>query len=219
MRQAARNPSSPHRNGENAMVFQSTPHGVEVEVKGRQEDVPVVNVYHVNVGATPTPTDLDNIRDIFSTWMTSTWLPNVHTSYTLDSITAKDIEVEDGPESAIAFTTDNTGAAGGEPSAANAALVISWRTARTGRSFRGRTYLGGLPNAELVDPHNVNPTYAGTVAAIGDALMTALTAAGYTLSVLSRISAGVARVTGLLSEIIQVITDTKVDSQRRRTAN
>jgi len=37
--------------------------------------------------------------------------------------------------------------------------------------------------------------------------------------VLSRYAAGVLRVTGLLTEIISVIVDTKVDSQRNRTAN
>jgi hypothetical protein len=37
--------------------------------------------------------------------------------------------------------------------------------------------------------------------------------------VLSRFALGVARVAGLLTEITSIITDVKVDSQRRRTAN
>ncbi len=201
------------------MAFQSTPNGVEVVIKGSQEGIPVVNVHHINVGATPTPTDLDNIRNIYSTWMTGTVLVGLHNTYTLNSITAKDIEVADGPESTIAFTTGNVGTVGGDPTPANAAIVASLRTARTGRSFRGRTYFGAIPDNQLADPHNVLTSYAGAVAGWVDTLITALDTAGYALSVLSRVAAGVLRVTGLLSEVVQVITDTKVDSQRRRTAN
>jgi len=64
-----------------------------------------------------------------------------------------------------------------------------------------------------------------TTAAVGQMpgsfhdFITALDALNMTLVVVSNFAAGVVRVVALATEILSVITDTKIDSQRRRTAN
>jgi hypothetical protein len=209
----------PYKIGYNAMAFVPTPNGVEVTFKGTQNDIPVVNVFHLDVHTSPDVTLLTDVLDVFGTWVASSWLTIMHTSYVLNQIIAKDISVVDGEEVALNLTADNTGEGTGAPTAANAALVASWRTIKTGRSFRGRTYIGALSNAVLNDAQNVTLLFAGGVADLMTGLLEALDAAGYTLCVLSKYALGVARVAGLLTEIIGVVVDTKVDSQRRRTAN
>jgi hypothetical protein len=60
---------------------------------------------------------------------------------------------------------------------------------------------------------------AGTYATAFSALLSGLAAVGQTLVVVSRFADKVARVTALVTEIVALIVNTKIDSQRRRTAN
>jgi hypothetical protein len=201
------------------MAFIPTPQGVKVAVEGSQEAIPVVNVYHVDAGAAVSDTILDDVAAVFSNWMTTTLLPLLDSTYVLNRIVVTDISVANGHQSILTFTTGNVGGITGQPCAANAALCISWRTLQTGRSFRGRTYVGGLNNGVLVDPHTMGTTYANGFATAFVNLRTAIQTAGYVLSVLSLVANKIARVAGVLTEITSLIVDTKIDSQRRRTAN
>lgn len=201
------------------MAFQPVPQGVEVVVKGIVSGSDVVNVYHVDAGASPSDAALDEIVGIFENWMLTDLLPVMNAAYALNTITATDISAEGGHQVVRNYTTGNTGGLTGAPFANNSAMVISWRTLRTGRSYRGRTYLGALSISQIADANNVVVGYASGVATIFVQLRTALAAAGYTLSVLSRVLAGVTRIVGVLTEITSLIVDTKIDSQRRRDAN
>jgi hypothetical protein len=76
-----------------------------------------------------------------------------------------------------------------------------------------------LAQAILTDAQNISPTWT---ASFGDKFMDfidALGAINMTLVVVSNYANKVLRVVALATEIISVIVDTKVDSQRRRTAN
>jgi len=142
-----------------------------------------------------------------------------HVSYTLDNFTATDISVANGIQVILPAGVANAGTSTGAPAAANAAVCVSLRTNFTGRSFRGRTYFGGFANAILADPHSVSSGTAALYSGLMTDLIDALDAVGQVLCVLSTFAAGVRRVAGLLTEVLFVITDTKLDSQRRRTAN
>lgn len=200
------------------MPFLATPFGVKTELNFVQNGVPVVNVFHTKAGGAITGATLDDINAVFMDY----WLAireALHVSLVLQNITSTDISVANGIQRIFPVVTDNAGVITTAPMAANAAVCVSLRTANTGRSFRGRSYIGGLTNAQLADAQNVTTTMAGIYAGLMTDLISAMTIAGHTLSVLSKYAAGVLRVTGLLTEIISVIVDTKVDSQRRRTAN
>jgi len=201
------------------MPFVATPQGIEVKLDGVQNGIPVVNVFHVKAPGTVSSADLDDAIAVFLGWWNTDLKQYMHTTYTLNAIIATDISVINGTQTILPLTTSNTGTAGSSAAAANAAVVMSWRTSSTGRSFRGRTYIGALSQAMLVDAQNISTSQAAGVATAGANLIDLLTAANLTLCVLSKFALGVARVAGLLTEILSVIVDTKVDSQRRRTAN
>lgn len=201
------------------MAFQAVPNGVEVVFNATQNSVPIVNVYHVQTPSAIDDTVLLEISEVFFDWWQTSCQAALHNSYVLNTIVAKDLSVANGHEVVTILTTDNTGGAGDDPAAANAALVLSWRTANTGRSFRGRSYMGGLPNAVLADAQHMGTGETAAWATRAADLIDALETAGYVLAVLSRVAAGVQRITGLLTQIISVVVDTKLDSQRRRTAN
>jgi len=201
------------------MAFVATPNGVMVKLLGVQNGIPVVNIFHLNVGTSPTPEILSDIADDVQAWASTDLMPLLHSSYTLNSIYVQDISVANGAFHENVLTTDNVGENGGSAAAANAATVVSFGTGLTGRSFRGRFYIGALPQSFLTDAQHIYSSVATDIIAAFQALINAMEAAGYVFSVLSKIANGVARAVGILTEVTTIATDTKVDSQRRRTAN
>jgi len=201
------------------MAFQPVPDGREITVVGLQNGVPIINIFHTESATSATLENLEIIADTVILWMQDFVLPETHPSYVLQMVKVRDISSETGLSVEIAPTTSSPGEAGGTAAAANASIVASLRTGVQGRSFRGRIYFGGLAQQTLTNAQTMGVTSAAAYATMVTELIDALTAIGETLSVLSRVANGVARVTGLLTEIIQVIVNTKVDSQRRRTAN
>jgi len=200
------------------MAFQPAPQCVKAELNGLQNGVPIVNIFNVDVNGVPTLTDLGNVATEVGTFWGN--LKTVlHSSYILQDITVTDISVANGQQVIDTTHSGETGLVTTAPMAANAAMVVSLRTPFIGRSFRGRIYFGGLPEASLADAQTFTSGAASAMAGAMAAFITALTAAGYALSVVSRFALGVARVTALLTDVVALITDTKVDSQRRRTAN
>lgn len=201
------------------MATQFVPDGVEVVLNGIQNGVPIVNVFHVQDTATLDEARLGVICDAVKAWWDTYLAPLLHTSYTLQSIVATALESTGGPQVTRAYSTGNVGTQGGDPSAANGAVVLSWRTGLIGRSYRGRSFIGAMASDQLASAQTVDPSVLTAYLSAGTQLIDAIDAIGAKLAVLSRFAAGVLRVTGLLIEIISVIVDNKVDSQRRRTAN
>jgi len=200
------------------MPFLATPQGIEVKLIMSQNSIPVVNVWHVKAAGAVTPADLTSVMGQFDSWLTASYANIIQPSVLFTEWIVTDISVAGGAQVTQVPTTAN-GQATGSQSAANAAFVASLRTGLSGRSNRGRTYVPGISQSSIVDAQHVAGAYATAVNASFVTLISALTLAGYKLCVLSKYLAGVLRVAGLLIDIIQVITDTKIDSQRRRTAN
>jgi hypothetical protein len=137
----------------------------------------------------------------------------------LQNITATDVHVATGIQTILPLTTGNAGLAGDAPAAANAAVCVSLRTNFTGRSFRGRFYVGGLPVAIFTDAQNISAGQAAVYAGWFMDFIDSLNTINKTLVVVSNYADKVLRAVALATEIISIIVDTKVDSQRRRTAN
>jgi hypothetical protein len=201
------------------MVFQSVPNGIEVVLKAVQNGVPIVNVFNIKDSATHDEALLSEYCDGFAAWWRTNMKPMLSNSYVLQTITATSLILASGPQHSLSLTTTNQGDLTGEQVAGNAACVISWRTASIGRSFRGRSYIGGLDAAATETAQVVSASFASALSSAAVALTAAVADIGGALCVLSRFALGVARVTGLLTEIVSIIVDTKIDSQRRRTAN
>jgi len=201
------------------MTFQAVPDGIEVVFKAVQNGIPVVNVYNVKDTSTHDVTLLTAYCDAFFTWWQTNMKPILNNSYVLNQIVATSLELSTGPQVAVSTITNNVGDLSGQAVAGNAAAVISWRTASIGRSFRGRTYIGGLDQAAMLNAQLVTSGFMGGLGDAASALLDAVAAVGGTLAVLSRYADKVLRVIGLLTEITSIFVDQKVDSQRRRTAN
>jgi len=200
------------------MTFQAVPNGRKIELNGSQHDIPVVNVFYVTDTASATEARLTDIAEAVIDWF------NAHAStfsntYVLNNVTVTDVNVADSIQVIVSPSTGGLGTATGAPAAANAACCISLRTARIGRSYRGRMYIGAMANSFLSDEHTLSPTTVTGMADLANDLIDALAAIDTVLVVVSRFTAGVLRLVAVVTEIISIVVDAKVDSQRRRTAN
>lgn len=201
------------------MPTQLVPDGIEVTFNAVQNGVPIVNVYHCRDTGLIDGARLMQYCNEFYDWWFADLRVIQSNSYVLQSIVATNMETGAGPQAILALATGNQGALTGTQEAGNAALVMSWRTSSIGRSYRGRTYLGGLDSAAILTAQSVTTSFQAAVAAAGVDLIDRIGDLGGTLVVLSRYLAGALRVVGLLTDIVSIIVDQKIDSQRKRTAN
>jgi len=157
-------------------------------------------------------------NDVLS-WATASLMPLLHTSVSLTSVHAVDLTEAGGAEADAVPGTAVTGGTGGYELPNNVAFCVSFRTGFSGRSMRGRSYIGGLAVPQFTDAQHVSATFADNVTTAFGTLIGLLAATTAKLVVVSRYVDTVLRVVALVTEITTIITNTKVDSQRRRTAN
>lgn len=200
------------------MTLGVVPNGIKIEWNYTQNGIPVVNRMFVTKTSAPSSGDLDDAI-IAATDFYNDIKQLQDDSCVLNNITATDVSVLNGTQTILPFTTSNTGTAEGVATAANAAMCASLRTNFTGRSYRGRFYLGGLGAGVVQDAQNFTTAAAGQLGSYIADFITALNAINQTLVVVSNYAAGVVRAIAVATEIIAIIVDTKIDSQRRRTAN
>ena len=198
-------------------MTQLVPNSVKIEINATGNGIPVVNIVHAKFVSAPTDADLLSVADAVQDWYQAN-KGNFHPTYVLQNVTVTDLSVANGHQ-VISNTVSGAGTGIGAAAANNVAVCASLRTLNTGRSFRGRMYFGGLAAGTLESSTSIAGATAAAYANMATDLIDALDAVGAVMCVLSRVAAGVLRVVGLMTEIVGVIVDTKIDSQRRRTAN
>lgn len=201
------------------MAFVPVPRVVKGVIEWSQNGVPIVNVFHVDVGHSPVVGDCVTFGLALVAWWEGTLSPNMHTSMIFQNVTCTDISVPNGVQDINTTTTVPNGTSTAAPLPGQAAAVVSQRTQFTGRSFRGRTYIGGLNQAYLTNAQTFTPAAVAAVAGWYTTLQGLLNAVSFTLGVVSTVTAGVARIVGIITEITAIVVDNKIDTQRRRSAN
>lgn len=199
------------------MPFIETTHGAEVVINCAIGSIPFVNVFGYDIGSTSfTQSVADSIgttfNDAFETLDTL-----ITDTMSVGDCVVTDLRTETGGQF-IAATFDPTFAT----SAAQAlpfqtAALISWKTDIRGRSYRGRTYLGG--NIEsMSDGRNLNATLIGALQDFADVIV-----ADGNVAIISRFH-GVDEDTGLpiprdphiVTPITDYVVHTQWRTQRRR---
>lgn len=100
----------------------------------------------------------------------------------------------------------------------NATAVVTKRTDSRGRSFRGRNYIPGVPDAAVNDAVQLSSTFVVDALLSWASLDAALAGSGGTPVVLSKFTAGAPRGHGVATNITAYSMDDLIDSQRRRLA-
>ena len=199
------------------MPFIPVPNTIQAELTYNFSGQVVQNVLHYNKPAPLAAGDMDDVGAELVSWFDTTLKANMPATITLFEVKLTDLTTAQGE--VINYQTglpiQGTDVATALPN--NCALVITKRTAKRGRSFRGRIYHPALPRDQVTD----NVVAAGLVTTLTSAygLITSipiLSGGSVSLVVVSRIQNGVPLVEGEVTQVTALTSDGIVDTQRRR---
>lgn len=199
------------------MAFVPSAAVVQAELRYTQDNQQMENVLYFKFGAPPvTVGAMEDLGDALITW----WDTNMQalTSNTLDlrEVYLTDLTTATSPTSTRTTGLPLVGALTEEALPNNIALCVSFRTNGRGRSSRGRNYVPGVTDNNIV--HNeFASAWADAVVTAYAAMASDVQALDWEHGVLSRILNGVDRVAGLFQPVISyTVLDYIADSQRRR---
>jgi hypothetical protein len=162
-------------------------------------------------------TALESLVADVETYVFEEMLPLMSEDIFLNSVEARK---QDAPESLYAISRVHSNEPGGVPTPSmpnNVTVSVSFRTALTGRSRRGRNYWLAIPTTQVAD-NLVNGSYLeGVLGAYEGMIGLGAVSAGWQWVVASKYANGAQREQGLTTNVTGVtIVDNIVDSQRRR---
>lgn len=162
----------------------------------------------------PTSTDLDDVKLIGESWWASNLKTRLSSNVILSQVTATDITQQGGQQARSVVGTNGSVSEASLP--LNSALCVSLRTEKRGRSYRGRVYVSGLPVSHMTALNVYGSTQAANIVSDFGALQSTLDGAGYDIVVASKQHNGVTTNPAETNEVIAIVADTLLDSQRRR---
>jgi len=162
-----------------------------------------------------TLTDLQNLASALDAWITAQLAAEISNSVSIDYIKVTGLTTVTDPTVTIVPTTP-AGTLTGLVLAAQTALVVTFLTANRGRSFRGRNYVAGRVNGDLLTVTTWQPA---RVAAMGLTYVNQpgiVNPTGWTHQILSRFNNGVRRTVGVSTPVLQYVAKGQVATQRKR---
>lgn len=191
---------------------------VKVVVTYGFEGKPSVNVHFVLLSPASSPISqaaLESMTDVFFDALDAEWKAFMGDQWTIDEIVATDWTLPNGGQFEHVVGLPITGTDIDEEVPASVAIVASHRTAKTGRSFRGRSYMAGLTEGH-VGGNNVDGALQTAVGDYFDAIALDLDALGAELVVYSLYAEGEKRITPEATPVTSQIVNSRVDTQRKR---
>lgn len=197
------------------MAFKQLTNGIRVAMEYLWEGKTVTNIIHVVSDVLPTEAILHAVGDVVAAWLVDEVMPSLSHRITATLVVATDINTPNSIQVVTPITVGGDGSVEQDSTPNNVALVASLRTQQTGRSFRGRFYVPGLP--ETVVTGNTIPVSTQLAWALRFAdLDTSLDVIDVEWVVASFFSLGIPRVAGIGTRIDSVVIGARVDTQRRR---
>lgn len=197
------------------MAFIPVPNGVKIAMEFDLNNQVVVNVYYLTYPSPIVTANLTALATIFRDWWNTNARQNFSTSIGLFQVTATDVRVANGLQTALLVSPFIFGTLVGASVPNNVAAVTTMRTGFSGRSFRGRKYFASILASEVSD-NFIGATRVGDILLDMASLRTAVIAGGADLVVSSFRTNNAPRVTAVTTPATTFTMDLRVDSQRRR---
>lgn len=175
-----------------------------------------VNVVYAKKSTTVLSTDLTALITAIRGWWTTDAKGSFHSDLTIRAIRTRDMTTQAGLVEDYIYAIPEAGTVGGVCAPNNVAVACSYRTGLAGRSYRGRSYWMGIPEAAYTDNYldTGYPTVFATIGAdLGDAIESVT---DFTHVVASFYANKSARGQAVLTTITQYVVDARIDTQRRR---
>jgi len=194
------------------MVAPNNPNVAKIAMVFGRDTRTFVNVFHVFKTGGWDMTSLTTVSNLFRDWWINTYRPNSSSAVSLRRIEARVYN----PALPLALDTDvsppSPGIIGTAPDTGATTLTMSWRSNLAGRKHRGRNYVVGLAEGEVnTDDTLASPRVTGIASAAGT-LLSQLIAAGLQMVIFHRVD-------NTVTNVLTVIIENLIDSQRRRLAN
>lgn len=185
------------------------------------EGEPAINVHFVWAFSDSSPIGdgaLLEVANLFHTAWSRYWIDRANNGWRINDITALDYSRDGGGIQGTTETLPLVAVNTGEALPAQITTVISHRTDRTGRSYRGRNYVPGL-GENNVDRNDANVDWVNDLTATYSDLRLDLVQADYEQVVYSLYHDGQPRLEPVHTRITGTIVNSRVDTQRRRLPN
>lgn len=198
------------------MAFQPVPNVAQVRVMGRIDgQLTINNTYWEISGGGITPVNLATLVAAMDGWAGGNLAVPLSDDWTYERTEGIDLTVANG---AIANSSNpQAGSSSSESAPNNVAACMSFRTGFSGRSFRGRNYIPGIPNDQITLNTMLGPFQASLVVIYNFLIGAGTFVAGWQWGVVSRRTAGALRPAGVFSPITSVqFTVPYVRSMRSR---
>lgn len=205
------------------MAFIPVANTVHVRLEGTLDRQQTINdLYFFQDGGITLP-ELQNLLANVWDWWNLSIVTLLSENFRSVAGHARDLTTQFGNAGDISTGTTNGGVAV-ESMSGNVAPCVSFRTGLSGRAFRGRNYIAGIPTS-LVVLNTIDDGWAEDIIAAYSLLLPTGTVlpAGFSWVVVSRFSgtepdgSPTPRLAGIATQVTTVLfTDKTVDSQRRR---
>lgn len=204
------------RKLDNAMAFQSAPDCAEAVIKHTLSGQAINNVLNFRHAGGYSLSDLQNLGDAVDAAWDANMMPQLNTSLIYTGVLVRGLEFEADQEVFVS-TSAGTGSIGGIVATNNVAFVLTERTGFTGRSSRGRIYLGGLASSDFTSSDTISTARAAAFVAAMEAVQALALTEGWEHVVLSRFHNGAKRLTATALPITSYeARNLFTDSQRGR---
>lgn len=203
------------------MAYQRVPNTAEVVVRYEMAGNPFVNIYHAERSAPYAQIDLDALATAVDSGPAASLLADL--SLAVDYVRT-DVRGLNAENDMTATDNSNAGVGGNSntPLPNHSAFAIQKRSGLTGRTARGRVYIGGIPrafiNISAGEYDEMHPTFAAVYVAHVDGFRTGIDAVGlWDPVIVSRYSAGVKRAEGVTFPwVSSTYRSLKLATQRKR---
>lgn len=197
------------------MPFRPAPNVVQLVAKYTSWNEIVENVYHFSSGAAPTTATMNNLIDAFVNIENTNLKALRATQTVLTEVSCADLSSATGAfvDRAVNPTIAGTNAGLGCPN--NVTIAVAWRTAKRGRSYRGRTFHIGFTETMRTGNTITSGALAAFIAAYSNLLVLGA-APIFNLGVLSGRQGGVDINPRIFTPATACTIDVNLDNQRRR---
>jgi hypothetical protein len=175
----------------------------------------VVNVFYLRKSSPIVSVDLTNVAASLKAWWNTYMKPGVPQALVFVGVKLRDMTTETGLQLDSPVVPPNVGAVVAQALPNNVAFVVSFRTGLTGRSTRGRVYNPGITEADT-DLNNVTLAAAAAFSTAWLNLNPAVVALNFVHVIASFYTGGLPRLGALTTPVISYVSNTRVDTQRRR---
>jgi len=178
-----------------------------------------VNTLYARFPLSYDATELDNLADAAEIAAEAGWIENMASVCFYTGLTVRGLENEFDLLATRTPAAPIAGSTAGGACPVNVAFTVAFDAGLTGRSTRGRNYVGGVPES-VASEKTVSAVWADAVVVNYNAMKAAIFAAGWTHVIVSRYHDHAKR---LIAETFPVVnisyTDTRLDTRRSRLNN